>query len=104
VRGAILDDGPGISGGGVEPGTGFVLTEALHTAGPPDPYALIELSRDIRPPDYATTFAHQAATLSGLDVALAVVGAVRPAWLEAVAQEPGVQVLPRPRALALFAP
>ncbi|HEY3142331.1 MAG TPA: alpha/beta hydrolase, partial [Acidimicrobiales bacterium] len=73
VRGAILDDGPGISGGGVEPGTGFVLTEALHTAGPPDPYALIELSRDIRPPDYATTFAHQAATLSGLDVALAVV-------------------------------
>jgi len=29
---------------------------------------------------------------------------VRPPWLEAVAQEPGVQVLGRSEALALFAP
>jgi len=103
VRGAIIDDGPGLSGGGVEPGTGFVLTEPFQTAGPPDPYALFELSHDVRPADYATTFARQAATLSGLDVAIAVVGAVRPPWLGAVAQEPGVQVLTRDRAVALFA-
>jgi pimeloyl-ACP methyl ester carboxylesterase len=102
VRGAILDDGPGLAGGGVEPGSPYVLTEPLAKGGPPDPYALLELSRDVRPPDYATTFARQAATLSGLDVGVAVVGVVRPPWLEAVAHEPGVQVLSRSAALDLF--
>ncbi|MGH9210644.1 MAG: alpha/beta fold hydrolase [Acidimicrobiales bacterium] len=103
VRGVVIDDGPGSDGGGAEPGTGYVLTEPFRAGGPPDPYALFELSRDVRPPDYAATFARQAATLSGLDVAVAVVGVLRPPWLEAVAQEPGVDVLSRDRALALFA-
>jgi pimeloyl-ACP methyl ester carboxylesterase len=102
VRGAILDDGPGVSGGGVEPGDPYVTQEPLPRTTP-DPYALLELTSDVRPPDYATTFARQAATLSGLDVAVAVVGVVRPPWLEAVAQEPGVQELGRSAALALFA-
>ena len=103
VRGAILDDGPGLSGGGIEPGTSYVQTEPLVAPGPPDPFALLELSRDVRPPDYATTFSRQAATLSGLDVAIAVVGTVRPPWLDAVAGEPGVQEMTRPQAVALFA-
>jgi pimeloyl-ACP methyl ester carboxylesterase len=103
VRGVVIDDGPGLTGGGIEPGTPFVLSEPLHVPGPPDPYAMLELSQDIRPSDYATTFARQAATLSGLDVAVAVSAVVRPTWLAAVAQEPGVQQLPAPDALALFA-
>jgi pimeloyl-ACP methyl ester carboxylesterase len=103
VRGAILDDGPGLIGGGVEPGTSYVQTEPLLTPGPPDPFALLELSRDVRPPDYATTFARQATTLSGLDVAIAVVGSVRPPWLDAVDGEPGVRVMTRPAAVDLFA-
>jgi pimeloyl-ACP methyl ester carboxylesterase len=103
VRGAVLDDGPGLDGGGAEPGTPYVQSEPLRTPGPPDPYALLELSHDVRPPDYAATFARQAATLSGLDVALAVATSLRPPWLVAVAQEPGVQALSRPEALELFA-
>jgi pimeloyl-ACP methyl ester carboxylesterase len=103
VRGAILDDGPGLSGGGDEPGTSYIQTEPLVASGPPDPLALLELSRDVRPPDYAATFARLAATLSGLDVALAVVSSVRPAWLEIVTHEPGVELLRRDQALALFA-
>jgi pimeloyl-ACP methyl ester carboxylesterase len=109
VRGAILDDGPGLHGGSPGPASSFILTEPFSappestSSSAPDPYALLELSRDVRPPDYATTFARLAATLSGLEVAVAVVGAVRPPWLDAVAQEPGVQVLTRPRAIALFA-
>lgn len=103
VQGAILDDGPGLSGGGIEPGSPYTQQQPLPQNGSPDPYALAELSRDVRPPDYATTFARQAATLSGLDVAIAVVGVVRPPWLEAVANEPGVQVLTRPAALETFA-
>jgi pimeloyl-ACP methyl ester carboxylesterase len=103
VRGAVLDDGPGLVGGGTEPASTFVLTEPLHTPGPPDPYALLELSHDVRPGDYAATYARQAATLSGLDVALAVSATVRPPWLAAVAAEPGVRSLDTEAALRLFA-
>ena len=103
VRGAILDDGPGITGGGMAPTTPFVLGAPLPVPGPPDPYALLELSQDVRPPDYATTYARQAATLSGLDTALVVSAVVRPPWLEAVAAEPGVQSVPRASCTDVFA-
>jgi pimeloyl-ACP methyl ester carboxylesterase len=103
VRGAVLDDGPGLIGGGTEPATPFVLPEPLATPGPPDPYALLELSQDIRPADYASTYARQAATLSGLDVAIAVCARVRPPWLAAVAAEPGARDIDRVGALELFA-
>ena len=103
VRGVVIDDGPGLSGGGNEPGTPFIPQQPFEVTGTPDPYALLELSIDVRPPDYATTFARLAATLSGLDVALAVAARVHPAWLAAVANEPGVQTMPVADALALFA-
>jgi pimeloyl-ACP methyl ester carboxylesterase len=103
VRGAVLDDGPGLLGGGTEPTTPFVLGAPLVSDGGPDPYALYELSHDVRPTDYATAYARQAATLSGLDTAVAVVAVVRPPWLAAVAAEPGVESSTRPAALALFA-
>jgi pimeloyl-ACP methyl ester carboxylesterase len=104
VRGAVLDDGPGLTGGGTEPTTPLVLGVPLGGGGTPDPYALLELSSDVRPPDYATTYARQAATLSGLDTAVAVAAVVRPAWLVAVAAEPGVVTVPRSRCLAPFLP
>ncbi|HEX6416925.1 MAG TPA: alpha/beta hydrolase [Acidimicrobiales bacterium] len=103
VRGAILDDGPGLAGGGAEPPSPFVLTEPLTGSETPDPYALLELSHDVRPPDYAATYARQAATLSGLDTAIVVCAASRPPWLEAVSREPGVRVLSRDRAARVFA-
>jgi len=106
VRGAILADGPGLAGGGPTPGSPAIA----RTVGPPpaggtpDPWALHELTRDPRPPDYAATFARLAAVRSGLDVAIAVVGVNRPPWLEAVVAEPGVTECSLPAALALFAP
>ena len=103
VRGAILDDGPGLAGGGVEPTTPFVLAVPLVASGPPDPYALLELSRDVRPPDYATTYARQAATLSDLDTPLAVAAVVRPPWLAAVAAEPGAVTVARDRCVEIYA-
>src|SRR5690606_12112523 len=103
VRGAILDDGPGLHGGGPEPAGVFVLPTPLPVTGPPDPYALLELGRDVRPPDYAATYARQAATLSGLHTAIAVVAVARPPWLEAVADEPGVRVVPRAACTEPFA-
>lgn len=92
VAGAILADGPGLMGGGLSPNPPVWLRPAagsdLGTA--PDPYALIELTIDLRPADYATTYVRQAVQFSGLEDPIAVTGVVRPAWLEAVVAEPGV--------------
>ena len=66
VRGAILCDGPGLSGGGARPGTPTIVHPVARPgASTPDPFALIELARDLRPPDYATAFVRQATQLSG---------------------------------------
>jgi pimeloyl-ACP methyl ester carboxylesterase len=102
VRGAILDDGPGMSGGGPEPTTPFLVGASLARTGTPDPYAQLELSQDVRPADYAATYARQATTLSGLDTAIVVCAVVRPPWLAAVTAEPGVRQLPRARCTELF--
>jgi pimeloyl-ACP methyl ester carboxylesterase len=102
VQGAVIDDGPGLTGGGSVPTTPYVINEPLVVKDTPDPYALLELSHDVRPPDYATTYARQASTLSGLDTALVVAAVVRPPWLAAVVAEPGVAELPRHRCLDPF--
>jgi pimeloyl-ACP methyl ester carboxylesterase len=78
VRGAILCDGPGLSGGGSRPGTPHVELVTVDRKGPaPDPFALAELSRDLRPPDYATGFVRQATHLSGLTRPITVCAARR---------------------------
>lgn len=105
VRGAILTDGPGLAGGGPSPSSPAVPIQLGFPppGGTPDPWALYELTRDVRPPDYAATFARQASTRSGLDTAIAAVGVNRPPWLEGVIAEPGVIECSLPEALALFA-
>ena len=89
VRGAILRDGLGLAGGGSGPGTPQIAFPNPGGRGAPDPYALAELSRDVRPPDYATAFLRQANELSGLERPVCVCCAERPDWLAAVAAEPG---------------
>jgi pimeloyl-ACP methyl ester carboxylesterase len=103
VRGAVLTDGPGMAGGGVGPTSSTVITIDGTGSGAPDPWALLELSRDVRPPDYATGFARQATQLSGLDNPIAVCARWRPPWLEAVASEPGAIETTVGEALALYA-
>jgi pimeloyl-ACP methyl ester carboxylesterase len=102
VRGAICFDGPGLAGGGPMPASPWIPRSAPVATATPDPMALVELSRDVRPPDYAASFARQAVARSGLDVAIAACGVNRPPWLEAVVAEPGVIQCHVPEALALF--
>jgi pimeloyl-ACP methyl ester carboxylesterase len=90
VRGAVLCDGPGLQGGGEGPTSNVIFTVDESGPVPPDPWALIELSRDVRPADYATSFARQALQLSGVSWPFAVCSRWRPPWLDAVAGEPGV--------------
>lgn len=90
VRGAVLADGPGLSGGPTVPTSQPVVTvQAVDTA--PDPYAIVELGRDLRPGDYATTFVRLANEGSGLDEPITVTARFKPAWLRAVVGEPGVR-------------
>jgi pimeloyl-ACP methyl ester carboxylesterase len=104
VRGVVLADGPGLVGGGVRPGSAYVLTVEDEDAGTaPDPYALFELSRDVRPPDYAQEYARQSMQWSGLDRPIAVSTVTRPEWIEAVVAEPGVVELGLEAALAFYA-
>lgn len=103
VRGTILLDGPGLWGGPSGPTSAdFVV---LDTAGAetPDPYALHELARDLRPRDYAALFARLALEHSGLDEPIAVAAVVRPPWLEAVVAEMGVMECSRDDALRRYA-
>jgi len=103
VRGAILRDGPGLHGGGPRPGTPIVAVVDPAAVVPPDPFAVAELSRDVRPPDYASSFARQAAQLSGLDHPITVSAIGRPDWLRAVLEEPGVEESSIDAALAAYA-
>jgi pimeloyl-ACP methyl ester carboxylesterase len=91
VRGVLLADGPGLVGGGVRPGSPYVApTGAGGERSAPDTHALLELSRDVRPPDYAQEYVRQAMQWSGLDTPIMVATVARPEWLQAVVAEPGV--------------
>ncbi len=103
VVGAVLDDGPGLVGGGVHPGSPSVPYPAPGSVPVPDPFALLELSRDVRPPDYAQTYVRFVTERSGLGRPIIVSSVVRPAWLAAVVDEPGVGDETLDAALAYFA-
>ena len=91
VRGLLIIHGPGLAGGS----SNTVSTTELASVGKnsgrtPDPWALIELSRDARPPSYTTTFARLAVNGSGIQEPIAVACKVSPPWVEAIRLEPGV--------------
>ena len=102
VRGAILCDGPGLWGGASGP-TSSSFTVLPDERSAPDPYALLELSRDLRPRDYAALFARLAVEHSGLDEPITVTTVVRPPWLETVVGEVGVAEGTLAQALATYA-
>ena len=90
VMGVVMSDGPGLVGGGIHPGSPSVPFPAPWASNTPDPFALLELARDVRPPDYAQTYVRFVLESSKLEKALMVCAVARPEWLAAVAAEPGV--------------
>ncbi len=90
VRGVVILDGPGLAGGAVQVTSSSEIAVAARTGTAPDPWALIELSRDARPPNYAVTFVRLATTGSTLEEPIAVICKVNPPWVEAISAEPGV--------------
>jgi pimeloyl-ACP methyl ester carboxylesterase len=102
VHGAIMLDGPGLAGGPTGPTSQSFFTLPPATATP-DPYALVELGRDLRPPDYVRSFVQLAVSGSDLDEPVAVCSVFRPDWLAAVADEHGVMDVPLTEALDSYA-
>ncbi len=102
VHGAILVDGPGLAGGPTGP-TSQSFFSLPATSHAPDPYALVELGRDLRPPDYATLFVRLALAGSELEEPIAVASVFRPEWLDAVAREHGVMQCTLAEALDAYA-
>jgi pimeloyl-ACP methyl ester carboxylesterase len=102
VRGAILCDGPGMSGGGPAPGTPIISRVDPASPSSPDPFAMAELSKDIRPPDYAVDFVRLVVAHSPVPNPIAVVARARPEWLAAVVDELGAAPIDLPTALRHF--
>lgn len=102
IRGTIIADGPGLAGGGDEPGV-TIVRGVPEREGPPDPFALVELASDLRPPDYAASFVGFALAGSGLKVPIMVAAKARPDWLKAVLGEPGAAEASIEDALAAYA-
>lgn len=90
VYGAVLCDGPGLAGGATHPTSVMVLPQLPPAATTPDPWALVELSHDLRPPDYATTFVRLALERSPLEEPIVSCARSHAPWIDAVAREPGV--------------
>lgn len=101
VHGAVLLDGPGIVGGGIGPSTPRITLAPLRGTTP-DPFALAELTVDVRPPDYALTYLHLAVQGSALASPVTLSGVVRPPWMAAIEHEPGVACAPVHDALATY--
>jgi pimeloyl-ACP methyl ester carboxylesterase len=101
VRGAILCDGAGLAGGGERPGPPHIRGVPGRVTAP-DPFALVELSSDLRPAEYVARFAQLAARQPGLDPAIAVAAKGRPEWLKAVLSVKGVAEMAVAEALEVF--
>jgi pimeloyl-ACP methyl ester carboxylesterase len=104
VQAVIVAGGTGLAGGGVRPGSeSIVRPVAAVTGATPDPYALIELSNDVRPPNYIASFVRQFVSVAPMEHPVSVCTAARPPWLSAVVDEFGVTTSSIAEALEAYA-
>lgn len=102
VRGTILLDGPGLAGGGSGSTSPFIVFPDMSQITPPDPFALAELSVDVRPPDYVLEFVRLASQYSDLSRPYSICCEESPDWLTALKEQPGVEKVVLKEALALY--
>jgi pimeloyl-ACP methyl ester carboxylesterase len=102
VRGVVLADGSGLAGGGPQPPSPYVTVLGAGDGTTPDPYALVELSRDVRPPDYALDYLRFTLEESELETPVIVAARIRPDWLVAIAGDVSVTEAPLAEAVAMF--
>ena len=102
IHGVILTDGPGLAGGPTGPSSqSFFSLDTDGTA--PDPYALVELGRDLRPGDYAVSFVNLANAEAPITTPITVASSFQPRWMAAVVDSPGVAEASLADALTFYA-
>ncbi len=92
VGGVVIADGPGLTGGGPRPPSLYIDTDLRPSDETPDPFALLELAADVRPPDYAVMMLDLARGAER-PVPVAVSARNRPEWLAAIIGHDGVREL-----------
>ncbi len=91
ATGVAVVGGSGLAGGGVRPGSESIAVPPHRSDGStPDPFALVELSTDLRPPNYVASFVRQFVSESVAELPVSICTAARPPWLAAVVEEFGV--------------
>ncbi len=103
VQGAILRDGPGLSGGGTNTKHPYIPVVDASQPAPPDPYAMADLATDARPPSYAAHYAMLADMHSPLSRPITMCAREQPEWLVAVATTLGLEWTDLKDALTLYA-
>ena len=101
VGGLVIADGPGLAGGGPRPPSSYIGSDLRPSDDTPDPFALMELAADVRPPDYAVMMVNLA-TAGEPPVQVAVSARNRPDWLAAVVEQPSVRELTLDIALGML--
>jgi pimeloyl-ACP methyl ester carboxylesterase len=103
VTGVAVVGGSGLAGGGVRPGSESIAVPPHRSDGStPDPFALVELSTDLRPPNYVASFVRQFVAESISELPVSICTAARPPWLAAVVEEFGVATCSLSEALDHF--
>ena len=103
VLGAILCDGPGLTGGGARPGSSQIIHPDPRATSCPDSFALAEFCTDVRPPDYALSFVRQIDRLARVERPLTVCAVQRAPWLDAVVNDPETETRSLDEALETYA-
>jgi pimeloyl-ACP methyl ester carboxylesterase len=103
LRGTILADGSGLAGGGPSATSPLIVQPPGPSPGSPDPMALIELTRDLRPREYAQACVSRAGARSAVDPPIVVSAVARPPWLSAVVEHPAVRSMRLTDAVATYA-
>jgi pimeloyl-ACP methyl ester carboxylesterase len=98
VKAVIVASGAGLAGGGARPGSEVLLLPGTSggavdaSASAPDPFALMELAIDVRPPNYIASFArHFVGAATSVEQPISICTAARPAWLAGIIEEYGVE-------------
>ena len=103
VRGTVLRDGPGLSGGAIGPTSQSFVTAASRAHTRPTRTRSSSCPATCDRPTMRRLFVRMAVESSGLDEPIAVTAVVRPPWLAAVVDEIGVTTCSLDEALAMYA-
>ncbi len=92
VKGVIVLDGTGLAGGGAGSSSPYIGYPDPNLSASPDPFAILELTTDVRPADYCIEFVKLAMEYSGLERPISVCSCERVPWLSEIVEESGVEV------------